>query len=361
MKIIFTVGTRPNFVKISPLISVFNNLGTENILLHTGQHYDQSMNKVFFDQLKLPKPDFFIHSKHKTSLEQIANIMVEFENVCHKLKPDLIIIPGDVNSSLACALTANKLNIPIAHIESGLRSFDLDMQEEINRIIIDRLSDYLFITESSANKNLLNEGIKKEKIFFVGNCMIDCLVNNKKQITKINQLDKLNLKRNKYVIVTIHRPQNVDSHSKLIEFLHLFEKISKLIKIVFVVHPRTKKEISKLNFNFNSNCLILDPLPYFEFLSLLYHSFLVLTDSGGIQEETTFLGKTCLTMRQNTERPVTIDIGTNELVGTNTKIIFKKFIKYFNGNLKLGLIPPKWDGESSLRISKIISKRFKKI
>ena len=271
-----------------------------------------------------------------------------------KLKPKLVIVAGDVNSTMACAITAKKLNISVAHVEAGLRSFDSKMPEEINRILTDHISDILFTTEKSANINLINEGIVKEKIYFVGNCMIDSVRKYIKYTDKINLFDKYNIQKNKYCLVTLHRPSNVDSERNLIKYVDMLNIMSKKIKIIFPVHPRTRIVLKKIGIKLNHKILLLNPLPYIEFLSLINNARLILTDSGGIQEETTYLGIQCMTIRENTERPITIEKGTNHLVGTNTNNIMKVFNDIIDGKDKKGTIPSNWDGHSSVRITEII-------
>ena len=355
MSIISVVGARPNFMKIAPIMDAFKKNKIKSFLVHTGQHYDKNMSKVFFEELGLPDPDIFLGVGSGSHAVQTAKIMVEFEKVCLKLKPELVVVAGDVNSTMACAVTAKKLNISVAHVEAGLRSFDNAMPEEINRILTDHISDILFTTEGSANINLMNEGISKEKIFLVGNCMIDSVIKYIKHTNKINIYDKYHISNNQYCLITLHRPSNVDYPKKLLEFIDMLNKMSKKIKVVFPVHPRTRIALSGAEIKLNDNILLLDPLPYIEFLNLINNSRLVVTDSGGIQEETTYLGVQCITARENTERPVTVDQGTNHLAGTNTLNIMNIFNKIINGSDKKGSIPSKWDGKSSARISDIIN------
>ena len=358
MKILSVVGARPNFIKIAPIINKLNINNINNKLVHTGQHYDENMSKIFFDQLNLPSPDYFLGVGSGSHANQTAKIMIEFEKICLDYRPNLVIVVGDVNSTLACAIAAKKINILVAHVESGLRSFDDKMPEEINRVIVDRISDFLFVTEQSGIDNLINEGICKNKIFFVGNCMIDTLIKYKNKINNLNFLKKYNLECNKYALVTLHRPSNVDDFIKLSEFVKLFNKIDKKIQVVFPIHPRTKSLLYKINIELNKNILLLKPLPYIQFLTLVKNCFVMISDSGGIQEETTFLNKQCITVRDNTERPITVSNGTNHLVGTNTKNIYKIFNQILKGEVKKGDIPPKWDGLSSHRIVQIIKEEI---
>ena len=323
MSIISIVGARPNFMKMSPVINELNQLGMKNILVHTGQHYDWNMSKVFFNELSIPKPDIFLNIGSGTHAVQTAKIMIEFESICAAKKPELIVVAGDVNSTLACALVAAKMNIPIAHIESGLRSFDQTMPEEINRILTDRISDLLFISEESGIKNLKKEGVQKNKMFFVGNCMIDSV---KKYINKAIERQpwsKLNLTQQNYCLVTMHRPSNVDNPESLLGIISMLNEISKSLPVVFPVHPRTKNNLDKLKVEIKKGISITEPMPYLEFLGFLAKAKIVITDSGGIQEETTYLNVQCVTFRENTERPETVMNGTNHLVGTKTDSVIK--------------------------------------
>lgn len=356
-KVFLIVGARPNFMKISPIIDEMKKCKDKfiPILVHTGQHYDYEMSKNFFDDLELPEPDIYLGVGSGTHAEQTAKVMLEFEKVCIKEKPNLIIVVGDVNSTLACAIVAAKLCIPLAHIEAGLRSFDKTMPEEINRKITDSLSDYLFTHCEDANNNLINEGISKEKIFFVGNVMIDTLIKSKIKIQKSKIIKKLNIKD--YGLVTLHRPSNVDDKNTFLEIIHSLIEIGKHIQLIFPVHPRTQKQINLFNFNkyFLENSIIpIQPLGYIDFLALMMNAKFVLTDSGGIQEETTFLRIPCLTIRKNTERPITIYEGTNELVGTDKEKIVNTALNILTNGGKKGKIPKLWDGKSSKRIVEIL-------
>lgn len=318
--------------------------------MHTGQHYDKMMSEVFFRDLQIPKPDIFLGIKACGHIKQVAKIMLKFEDVCLREKPDIIIVVGDANSTLAAALAASRVGIKVAHVEAGLRSFDRQMPEETNRVIVDQISDYLFITEESAYQNLINEGIDKNKIFFVGNVMIDSLINCFKKETGIAK--KLNLAPKEYCLVTMHRPNNVDNKERLIEVLDIFDSIDG--KIVWPIHPRTMKNIKKFNLGKRlKNYIFSEPLGYLDFMSLLKHSKLILTDSGGIQEEATYLKVPCLTMRKATERPVTITKGTNRLVNTKEEIL--EAISMIGK--KRTSIPKYWDGKASERIIKILREK----
>ena len=352
--IISVVGTRPNFMKMAPVITAIKNKGIKNIFVHTGQHYDDNMAKVFFDDLKMSEPEIFLGVGSGSHAEITARIMIEFEKVCVDKKPKLVIVSGDVNSTLACALAAKKMNIPIAHVESGLRSFDQEMPEEINRILTDRISDLLFVTEESGMNHLLDEGIEKEKIHFVGNCMIDSVIKFLPDALGQKPWHKYNLIVNDYCLITMHRPSNVDSTKNLNILVDMLNSMSEKTKVVFPIHPRTKNALRNSNKKLCDKILLLEPLPYLEFLGLMAKAKVVVTDSGGIQEETTYLGVQCITVRENTERPVTVDLGTNHLVVTDSGSVLNVFNTIINGELKKGIIPPKWDGKTGVRIAKII-------
>lgn len=360
-RILIVAGARPNFVKIAPLMREFKKYEScfEVLLVHTGQHYDSEMSGVFFQDLKIPKPDIHLNIGSASHAVQTAKIMITFEHVVLKEKPDLVIVVGDVNSTLACALVSSKLNIEIAHVEAGLRSFDRTMPEEINRMVTDSLSDYLFVSERSGLRNLKSEGINSNKVHFVGNVMIDTLLANLPFINKSDILNRYELSNNEYSVMTLHRPSNVDSQETLTEIFDILNSICQEIKIVYPIHPRTRKMIKKHNFlnRFGklTNLLMVDPLGYIDFLKLIQESKFVLTDSGGIQEESTFLGIPCLTMRANTERPITIENGTSYLVGRNKTKVLRYVKDILNGKSKKGSVPELWDGKTAKRIVKILS------
>ncbi len=362
MKVIFVGGARPNFMKIAPLIwelkrrnQKLKSNKIKYLFVHTGQHYDNEMSKIFFQDLSLPHPDINLGIGSASHAVQTAKIMIEFEKVCIKEQPDIVIVVGDVNSTIACTLVATKLGIKTSHVEAGLRSFDRSMPEEINRIITDSISDFLFTSCEDANRNLKIEGIPKEKIFFVGNIMIDTLKHCHEKSRKINIYKKYGLSKNNYALLTLHRPSNVDGENTLYDILRAVKEISNYIPIFFSVHPRTKKFIKKFCFDSllaNGNSIILtNPIGYLEFLSLMMDAKIVLTDSGGIQEETTVLGIPCLTLRNNTERPVTVKEGTNTVVGRCRDKIISETMKILRGeNHKHAGIPRLWDGNTSERI-----------
>jgi len=350
-------GARPNFMKIAPLIREFKKQEIKFKFIHTGQHYDYNMSKVFFDNLGIPEPDYFLNVGSGTHASQTAKIMIEFEKVILKEKPRLVIVVGDVNSTIACALVAKKRSIEVAHIEAGLRSFDFQMPEEINRKLTDQLSDYLFITERSALLNLKNEGIDSSKIFFVGNVMIDNLINSLEEAQKNNYYKNLGLEPHSYGIVTIHRPSNVDDKKDLENVLKILNYIQTQTKIIFPIHPRTQKSLKKFNLEEEldkPNIIITEPLGYFDFLNLIINAKFILTDSGGIQEEASYLKIPILTLRNNTERPITIEEGTNTLIGKDILQLRRYLDEILSDTYKKGKSIEMWDGNTSHRITNII-------
>lgn len=362
-KIISVVGARPNFMKIAPLYREFKKYDKEiqHLICHTGQHYDEKMSKIFFDELELPKPDFYLGIGSGTHAEQIAGVMVAFEKVIQKEKPDLVIVVGDVNSTIACSLVASRFGTKVAHVEAGLRSFDRTMPEEINRMLTDTLADYLFVTEQSGLTNLKNEGISDDKIFFVGNVMIDSLTYYLPKIERSDILKKLSLVEKDFILVTLHRPANVDTEDDLKGLFDMLNRISEKKKIVFPIHPRTKNNLKKYGLEriVSPNISLTDPLGYIEFVSLIKNSRMIVTDSGGIQEESTYLQVPCITVRDNTERPVTVTMGTNRLIGTDTREVEKAAEEVLSGKIKQGKIPELWDGHAAERICKIINGKLK--
>jgi UDP-N-acetylglucosamine 2-epimerase (non-hydrolysing) len=360
MKIISVVGARPNFMKVAPIHKAFvklNNKSIKHLICHTGQHYDDKMSKVFFDDLELPKPDYYLGAGSGSHAEQTAKVMIEFEKVLLRENPDLVLVVGDVNSTIACSLTAVKLGIKVAHVEAGLRSFDRKMPEEINRILTDAISDYLFVSEQSGVTNLKNEGIPPGKVFFVGQVMIDSLVNFLPKAEKSDILERLNVKAENYVLVTLHRPGNVDEKENLINLLSTLTRISDKRKIVFPVHPRTMKNIEEFGLAgmLGKKIIFTAPLGYLDFLKLLKHADFIMTDSGGIQEESTYLGVHCITIRTTTERPVTVETGTNYLTGDDYKIAEATAFELIAGNRKKGSVPDLWDGRAAERIVRILT------
>ncbi|HVO75049.1 MAG TPA: UDP-N-acetylglucosamine 2-epimerase (non-hydrolyzing) [Ignavibacteriaceae bacterium] len=364
-KIISVVGARPNFMKVAPIHKAFlkkgiNHSDIEHLICHTGQHYDEKMSKIFFDDLELPYPDFYLGVGSGSHAEQTARVMIEFEKILLQEKPDIIIVVGDVNSTIACSLVASKLNVKVVHVEAGLRSFDRTMPEEINRLLTDSISDFLFVTEKSGINNLKKEGVDEDKIYLVGNVMIDSLIQYLPKTESSGILNELNLEKNNYVLVTLHRPSNVDSGSFLSGLILTLNNLGKKKKIIFPVHPRTKKNLAEsgLENDLSENVLLTDPIGYIDFLGLTKNAELVITDSGGIQEETTYLGVQCITVRENTERPVTVEIGTNQLIGTDLKKVQEAAEKVLNGEKKCGKIPELWDGKAAERIVNVLSRKL---
>ena len=358
MKITIIAGARPNFIKIAPIIKAIEKKQAEgtNIafrLVHTGQHYDKNLSDTFFEELNIPYPNTNLEVKSGSQAEQTAAIMIAFEKDLHQNPCDLVLVVGDVNSTMACAIVAKKLNVEVAHVEAGIRSGDMTMPEEINRIVTDSITDYFFTTSTWAGKNLLKYGANPSFIHFVGNVMIDTLYQNLDRITTPSFWDKFGLETGNYIILTLHRPSNVDEEKSLVDLLKGIDKMVGDKKIVFPIHPRTKTILGETNLDLN-NILFVEPQGYLNFMYLIKNSFAVITDSGGISEETTVLGIPCFTMRTTTERPETIEIGTNNLVGTSIEdltLAFSKFLK--NGLSKRG-IPELWDGKASERIIEIL-------
>ena len=380
IKIINVVGARPNFIKVAPLMDgMAQNSDITALLVHTGQHYDEKMSRSFFDDLEIPKPDINLEVGSGTHAEQTAEIMRRFEPVLVKEKPDWVLVVGDVNSTIACALTASKLGVNVIHVEAGLRSFDRSMPEEINRVLTDAISDLLFTSEKKAEENLLREGIHKEKIFFVGNVMIDTLLKHREKAEKSDILSRLEVndlpvkkrdgKFSPYALLTLHRPSNVDCRDTLGSILEAVSRLSHEVPVIFPIHPRTKQKIADFGFtsvyapqkgrSANTRRIVFtEPLGYLDFLYLMANACLVLTDSGGIQEETTVLRVPCLTLRENTERPVTITEGTNSLVGTDKERIIEESLRVLNGGERPSRVPELWDGKASQRIVSAIVQKF---
>jgi UDP-N-acetylglucosamine 2-epimerase (non-hydrolysing) len=354
MLITIIAGARPNFMKIAPIVHQINKKRNEGFsidfrLIHTGQHYDKKLSGTFFEELNIPEPDANLNVGSGTQAEQTAGIMIAFEKELINNPTDLVLVVGDVTSTMACAIVAKKLQTKVAHVEGGIRSFDVSMPEEINRMVTDSITDYFYVTSDVAINNLKKLGIDEDKIVFVGNTMIDTLIANINRFKKPSIYNTLSLKEKKYIVLTMHRPANVDEEIKLTSFLEEIINSSNNFPIIFPAHPRTKNVLSKLNIN-AKNLHIIDPLGYLEFNFLVKNTFCVITDSGGITEETTYMKVPCLTLRDNTERPETITIGTNELVGTNPRNIKESLQKIFSGNWKKGSIPKFWDGKTSERI-----------
>ncbi len=358
MLIDIIAGARPNFMKIAPIIDAIKVKQKKNKslfyrLIHTGQHYDKNMSDSFFEQLGIPQPDENLGVGSGTQAEQTAGIMKGYERLILKKKPDICIVVGDVTSTMACAISAKKMGVKVAHVEAGIRSFDLSMPEEINRMVTDSITDYYFTTSTVANANLKKSGIGKERILFVGNTMIDTLLKQMPRFIKPPFWDIIALQQRGYLVMTLHRPANVDNPENLKELLEAIKSSSANIPIIFPVHPRTLKNINELDLKF-PNLHKVEPMSYLEFNYIVQHAKGVITDSGGITEETTVMGVPCITLRENTERPETITLGTNELIGTNPKSIPPALEKLLTGNWKKGEIPPKWDGKTGKRIIDLI-------
>lgn len=355
------VGARPNFMKAAPLIEAMRRSGRfEPLLIHTGQHYDAAMSDAFFRDLDLPKPDVFLGVGSGTHAAQKANVMLAIEEPLKNIKPDLMIVVGDVNSTLAAALVAKKMQIPVAHVEAGLRSFDETMPEEVNRVLTDHISSRLFTTEEAANRNLRREGIADGKVHFVGNVMIDTLLASKKKIDASHVVNDLNLNDREYAVLTLHRPSNVDNKDSFVRILSAVQKIQETLPVVFPMHPRTRKQIAELGldkyFDDSPQMKVIEPLGYIDFMRLVAGARFVMTDSGGLQEETTALKVPCLTLRRTTERPVTAEIGTSIIVGDDKNKILKAVSGIMRGRVKNGKIPKYWDGRAAERIIKILLK-----
>lgn len=362
IKVLNIVGARPNFMKIAPIHRLMEaSQRFEPILVHTGQHYDEKMSRIFFRDLGLPQPDVYLGVGSGTHSQQTGAIMIELEKIMLEVKPELVLVVGDVNSTMAAALVTSKLHILLAHVEAGLRSFDRSMPEEINRIVTDSLTDFLFITEASGRDNLLNEGVANDKIFFVGNVMIDSLLSHLNKANESDIMQRLKLNRQSYALLTLHRPSNVDDKDTFHNILCALEKIEKNIPIVFPIHPRSRKMLEKFRLlpriEKMQQLKLIEPLGYLDFLHLMANATFILTDSGGIQEETTVLGIPCLTLRKNTERPVTVDRGTNILVAMDPAKIVTESENILAGKAKKGEAPSLWDGCAAQRILDVLESK----
>lgn len=361
LKILIIVGARPNFMKAAPIYAEMMRRPAEFSakIVHTGQHYDQEMSDAFFDDLGLPEPDFYLGVGSASHTVQTANIMLAFEPIVLEEKPDWVVVVGDVNSTVACALVGAKVGVKVAHVEAGLRSGDRTMPEEVNRIVTDSIADLLLTPSQDADENLMREGIPREKVKFVGNVMIDSLLQNLKRSEASRVRQSLDLTKKKYAVLTMHRPSNVDWREMLESFIDAFVEIGKRIPVVFPVHPRTRAKIDEFGLNeriAGSGLSVTEPLGYLDFLRLYSGAKFVITDSGGLQEETTALGIPCLTIRKNTERPITIELGTNRVVGTNSeKLKQYAFEMIQNTSQTTGIkIPPLWDGKTAERICDVL-------
>jgi UDP-N-acetylglucosamine 2-epimerase (non-hydrolysing) len=371
VRIVSVVGARPNFMKVAPIVRRINRHNAsgsgngvrfEHVLVHTGQHYDTKMSDVFFRDLGLPQADINLEVGSGSHAEQTGQVMIAFEEIVLRLKPHLVIVVGDVNSTVACALASAKVNTPVGHVEAGLRSFDRAMPEEINRIVTDHVSSYLFTPSRTADANLAKEGIDGDRVFFVGNVMVDTLMAFRRRASVRGVLQKLKLTKRGYALMTLHRPSNVDSPRSLRRILKALEQIQRTLPVVFPVHPRALSAMSSgwavRLLSRMPAFLVVDPLGYLDFLCLMNSAGVVLTDSGGVQEETTVLSVPCVTLRENTERPETVTQGTNVLVGSDPEKIVGEVHKAMNGGVPQGRIPELWDGKSAERVVKTLANLF---
>ena len=376
LKIVLVSGARPNYMKIAPIVWAIRRLNRrggapiQSLLIHTGQHYDPQLFDVFFRELDLPAPDYCLDVGSGSHTHQTARVMERLEPILQQERPDLVVVVGDVNSTVAAALTAAKLQFPLAHVEAGLRSFDRTMPEEINRMVTDLLSDYLFVTEESGKQNLLREGVDPKRIFFVGNVMIDSLQQSRHLWECSTVREELGLTRNVYGVMTLHRPANVDNGERLLKLMQAIAEVASRIPIIFPVHPRTRKQLEAVNRSVPGlqwgrkrveakGIYGLEPLGYLDFMALVAGARIVLTDSGGIQEETTFLNVPCLTLRENTERPVTVTHGTNRVIGTSPETIIQETVRVLENPRPALPAPPLWDGNASDRIVSILREKVK--
>lgn len=364
LKVLNVVGARPNFMKMAPIIEAMSAYPDrfDHLLVHTGQHYDERMSQAFFVDLGMPKPDVDLGVGSGSHAEQTARVMVEFEKVCLSEQPDLVIVVGDVNSTMACAITAKKLGIRVAHVEAGLRSRDMSMPEEINRLCTDAIADYLFTTDHFANANLRAEGVPEDRIFFVGNVMIDTLSKHLPQARRLTLAADWRLQPGRFATLTLHRPSNVDDADTLRGILEALSEVAREIPVIFPIHPRTRKMVEQFHLRhlcstteLPAGLWLTEPLGYLEMLHLNMQAAIVITDSGGLQEETTALGIPCLTVRHNTERPITCEVGTNSIVGNDPDSIRRHALQALRGDGKRGRVPEKWDGQAAKRIAAILS------
>ncbi len=362
MKIVGVVGARPNFVKIAPILAELGEYPyVSTTLVHTGQHYDAKMSDSFFANLEIPRPDVNLKVQSPGAVTQIAEIMTRLEPVLESVRPDMVVVVGDVNSTVAAAVTAVKLGLPVAHVEAGLRSFDRAMPEEVNRLLTDSISDLLFTTEPAANENLAREGMLPDKVHFVGNVMIDTLFRYRERAAQSDVLDRLGLEPGAYAALTLHRPSNVDDAGTLGMLLEGIAQVQAEIPVVFPVHPRTRRHLEALGAVHPPMpaLRLAEPMPYLDFVNLMANARCVMTDSGGIQEETTALRIPCLTLRQNTERPITVTRGTNRIVGTSPDAIYACWREVAEGKWPKGDLPELWDGKAAARVVRVILGRAK--
>jgi UDP-N-acetylglucosamine 2-epimerase (non-hydrolysing) len=356
--ILLVAGARPNFMKVAPVWRALDALGEFRlVLVHTGQHYDDNMSKIFFDDLKLPRPDAHLGVGSGSHADQTARIMLAFEPVLMDADPELVVVVGDVNSTMACAIVAAKVGVPVGHVEAGLRSFDRTMPEEINRTVTDILAELLFTTSPEAHDNLLREGVDRAKIHFTGNVMIDSLFFYMPAAERSPVLETLGLEKKRYGLVTLHRPSNVDDAAVLIPLVRALSEIGAECPLLFPAHPRTRAALERVGIEIEGPGMrLIDPIGYLDFIKLMKYSSLVLTDSGGIQEETTALGIPCLTIRENTERPITVTVGTNRLVGTQPERIVSEAREALRHGVPGAKVPDRWDGRAAERIAQVIAR-----
>jgi UDP-N-acetylglucosamine 2-epimerase (non-hydrolysing) len=358
MRVLHVVGARPNFMKMAPVYRALARKGFEQTVVHTGQHYDAKMSDVFFRELGIPEANENLNVGSASHAQQTASIISRFEPVVLKHKPDVVMVYGDVNSTAAAALVCSKIGVRVGHVEAGLRSFDRSMPEEINRLITDQLADLLFTPSADGDENLAREGIAKEKVFFVGNVMIDTLIRLLPKADELFPKLMTELSLDSFGLITLHRPSNVDDESVFLPMLRVLDELSQELPLIFPVHPRTRQRWSARLEQCNANLRVIEPLGYLEFLALQKNARLVITDSGGIQEETTYLGIPCLTLRENTERPITVTLGTNVLIGRDWDLLRRQFNCARNINRAPASIPPLWDGKASDRIAETLSQQF---
>ena len=364
MKSIYLVaGARPNFMKIAPIVRAIQAQGQLAFkIIHTGQHYDREMNDVFFEELGIPEPDIFMSAGGGSHSQQTSKIMIAFEELCQANRPDAVLVVGDVNSTLACSIVSKKLNIPVAHVEAGLRSGDTTMPEEINRLVTDSISDWFFVTEPSGATHLKHEGKPDSEIYYVGHVMVDNLLFQANKLddtdTSCYETNSFKLRNNSYGVITLHRPSNVDDFEIMTRISKALKEIATKLPLVFPVHPRTQKNLEKFKIDLGPDITLIGPQAYMPFLDLWKDAVLVLTDSGGLQEETTAMNVPCITIRENTERPITIEKGSNVLVGTDPTKIINETHKILRGEGKKGCRPDMWDGKAAERIVKILVKKL---
>jgi UDP-N-acetylglucosamine 2-epimerase (non-hydrolysing) len=357
MKVMHVVGARPNFMKAAPVYRALSRKCTEQTLVHTGQHYDALMSDVFFKALEIPNPDESLSVGSGSHAQQTAAIMSRFEPVLLAHKPDIVLVYGDVNSTVAAALVCSKLGIRVAHVESGLRSFDRSMPEEINRLVTDQLADILFTPSADGDENLAHEGVATEKVFLVGNVMIDTLIRFMPKADEMFPKLKADLSLGDFGLVTLHRPSNVDDELAFVPMLQVLDNLSSELPLIFPVHPRTRQKWAAHLAQCSPNLLAIEPMGYLEFLALQKNARVVITDSGGIQEETTYLGTPCLTLRENTERPITVTLGTNVLIGRDWELLRNEFHAALDGDRKPPCRVPLWDGKAAERIAAILAEQ----